>query len=46
MGGDRNAVHLIMPRGVENWPAMDKTEVARRLVERAAQHLLETQVDV
>jgi phosphopantothenoylcysteine decarboxylase/phosphopantothenate--cysteine ligase len=46
MGGDRNAVHLIMPRGVESWPAMDKTEVARQLVERAAQHLLETQVAV
>lgn len=46
MGGDRNAVHLIMLCGVESWPAMDKTEVARRLVERAAQHLLETQVDV
>ena len=42
MGGDRNTVHLITAGGVESWPDMDKTEVARRLVERAAQHLLET----
>lgn len=46
MGGDRNSVHLITPREVESWPAMDKAEVARRLVERAAQHLLATQVAV
>lgn len=46
MGGDRNAVHLVTARGVDSWPAMDKTEVARRLLERAAQHLLETQVTV
>lgn len=44
MGGDRNAVHLITARGVESWPAMDKAEVARRLLERAAKHLLQTQV--
>lgn len=41
MGGDRNAVHLITPSGVESWPTMDKTEVARRLLERAAQQLLQ-----
>ena len=46
MGGDRNAVHLIMARGVESWPDMDKSEVARRLVERAAEHLTQTQVSV
>jgi len=46
MGGDRNAVHLISARAVESWPAMDKAEVARRLVERAAQHLSEAQVAV
>lgn len=46
MGGDRNAVHLITARGVESWPVMDKSEVARRLVERAAEHLEETQVSV
>lgn len=43
MGGDRNTVHLITASGVESWPAMDKTEVARRLVERAAQHLQQSQ---
>src|SRR5690606_739284 len=46
MGGDRNTVHLITARTVESWPAMDKTEVARRLVERAAEHLAQTQVSV
>jgi phosphopantothenoylcysteine decarboxylase/phosphopantothenate--cysteine ligase len=46
MGGDRNTVHLITARTVESWPAMDKAEVARRLVERAAEHLAQTQVSV
>jgi phosphopantothenoylcysteine decarboxylase / phosphopantothenate---cysteine ligase len=39
MGGDRNQVHLVTSEGVESWPELDKEEVARRLVERAAQHL-------
>ena len=34
MGGDRNTVHLVSPSGVETWPTLSKTEVARRLVER------------
>jgi phosphopantothenoylcysteine decarboxylase / phosphopantothenate---cysteine ligase len=38
MGGDRNAVHVISESGVESWPELDKTEVARRLVARIAQH--------
>src|SRR5690606_18066601 len=46
MGGDRNAVHLITAQGFESWPVMDKTEVARKLMERAAQHLRQTQVTV
>jgi phosphopantothenoylcysteine decarboxylase / phosphopantothenate---cysteine ligase len=33
-GGDRNTVHVINADGVEDWPALDKTEVARRLAER------------
>jgi phosphopantothenoylcysteine decarboxylase / phosphopantothenate---cysteine ligase len=44
MGGDRNTVHVISATGVESWPAMDKTEVAERLVARAAEHLATTQV--
>jgi phosphopantothenoylcysteine decarboxylase/phosphopantothenate--cysteine ligase len=32
MGGTRNTVHLITKAGVIDWPTMDKTEVARRLV--------------
>jgi phosphopantothenoylcysteine decarboxylase/phosphopantothenate--cysteine ligase len=41
MGGDRNAVHLITREGVESWPELDKAEVARRLVARAAGWLAE-----
>ena len=33
-GGDGNRVHLITADGVEDWPAMAKTEVARRLADR------------
>ncbi|MBV9588876.1 MAG: bifunctional phosphopantothenoylcysteine decarboxylase/phosphopantothenate synthase, partial [Hyphomicrobiales bacterium] len=36
MGGERNTVHLVTRDGVEDWPTLDKTEVARRLVERMA----------
>ena len=42
MGGDRNTVHLITARGVEDWPEMDKSDVARRLIEAVAVHLSET----
>jgi len=34
MGGDRNSVHLVTAKGVEDWPRMSKDEVARRLMER------------
>jgi len=39
MGGDRNTVHLITGAGIENWPELDKTEVAARLVARIASAL-------
>jgi phosphopantothenoylcysteine decarboxylase/phosphopantothenate--cysteine ligase len=39
MGGRRNRVHLVTRDGVEDWPEMDKEEVARRLVERIAREL-------
>ena len=39
MGGRRNRVHLITADGVEDWPEADKSEVARRLVERIDQQL-------
>jgi len=42
MGGDRNTVHLVTADGVEDWPEMDKTSVARELMERAARHLQAT----
>jgi phosphopantothenoylcysteine decarboxylase/phosphopantothenate--cysteine ligase len=38
MGGRRNRVHLVTAAGVEDWPEMDKAEVAERLVERIAGH--------
>lgn len=36
MGGDSNAVHLMTPSGVEEWPRMSKADVGRRLVGRIA----------
>jgi len=39
MGGDRNSVHIVTAQGVESWPELDKTEVARRLVALAAARL-------
>jgi phosphopantothenoylcysteine decarboxylase/phosphopantothenate--cysteine ligase len=39
MGGDRNTVHLVTADSVEDWPDMDKSEVAHRLVVRAAEWL-------
>jgi phosphopantothenoylcysteine decarboxylase/phosphopantothenate--cysteine ligase len=41
MGGDRNRVHLVTAEGVESWPELDKGEVARRLMQRAAERLAE-----
>src|SRR5262245_24355734 len=36
MGGDRNKVHLVTARAVEDWPEQSKDQVARMLVERIA----------
>ena len=36
MGGDSNTVHLVTALDVEDWPQMEKAEVARRLMERIA----------
>jgi phosphopantothenoylcysteine decarboxylase/phosphopantothenate--cysteine ligase len=35
-GGDSNTIHLVDADGVEDWPAMTKTEVAARLADRIA----------
>lgn len=40
-GGDKNKVYLISRPGVQNWPEMSKDEVARRLVQAAADWLTE-----
>jgi phosphopantothenoylcysteine decarboxylase / phosphopantothenate---cysteine ligase len=39
MGGDANTVRIVSKDGVEDWPALDKTEVARRLVARIAEQI-------
>ena len=36
MGGARNTVHLVTASGIEDWPLLDKDEVARRLLARLA----------
>ncbi len=41
MGGNRNTVHIVKSDGVESWPEMDKDAVARALMQRAADALLE-----
>ncbi len=38
MGGDENTVHLVTSDGVEDWPQMNKTDVARRLVDEIIEH--------
>lgn len=37
MGGSENTVHLVTEAGVEDWPKLSKTEVARRLADRIAE---------
>jgi phosphopantothenoylcysteine decarboxylase/phosphopantothenate--cysteine ligase len=39
MGGVENEIHLITAAGVEDWPRMEKQEVARRLAARIAEAL-------
>ncbi len=39
MGGSENEIHLITASGVEDWPRLDKQEVARRLAARIAEAL-------
>lgn len=39
MGGTENEIHLIHATGIEDWPRLDKSEVARRLATRIADAL-------
>ena len=39
MGGEENAVHILSAAGVEDWPRVKKTEVARRLAAKIAEAL-------
>ncbi|WP_062208495.1 bifunctional phosphopantothenoylcysteine decarboxylase/phosphopantothenate--cysteine ligase CoaBC [Aureimonas sp. AU12] len=41
MGGTRNTVRLVSAGGVEDWPELDKREVAERLVAEIARRLSE-----
>ncbi len=38
-GGEGNTVHLITAEGIEDWPTMSKDDVARGLVQRAAEQI-------
>ncbi len=38
-GGDSNTLHIVSAAGVEDWPALSKTEAARRLAARIAEAL-------
>ncbi|MBO6508674.1 MAG: bifunctional phosphopantothenoylcysteine decarboxylase/phosphopantothenate--cysteine ligase CoaBC [Roseibium sp.] len=42
MGGDANTVRLVSREGVEDWPQMDKADVARKIIARAADALNRT----
>lgn len=42
MGGDANTVRLVSREGVEDWPQMDKAEVARKIIARAGDALNQT----
>jgi phosphopantothenoylcysteine decarboxylase / phosphopantothenate---cysteine ligase len=39
MGGDRNRVRLVSPDGIQDWPEMDKNEVALKLADLVAVRL-------
>jgi phosphopantothenoylcysteine decarboxylase / phosphopantothenate---cysteine ligase len=41
MGGDRNLVRIVSPGGVEDWPEMDKDEIAEKLARLVAERLAE-----
>ncbi len=39
MGGDRNTIHLVSAKGVQDWPEQSKDDVAKMLVEAIAAEL-------
>jgi len=39
MGGEKNAVHLVMEDKTEDWPEMTKQQIAEKLIARAAEQL-------
>ncbi|MEP3303742.1 MAG: phosphopantothenoylcysteine decarboxylase, partial [Roseibium sp.] len=39
MGGDANTVRIVSAEGIEDWPSLEKAEVARRLIARIADYL-------
>jgi phosphopantothenoylcysteine decarboxylase/phosphopantothenate--cysteine ligase len=36
MGGDRNTIQLVTPKGIEPWPPQSKEDVAAMLITRIA----------
>jgi phosphopantothenoylcysteine decarboxylase/phosphopantothenate--cysteine ligase len=39
MGGDRNTIHLVSAKGVEDWPDQSKEDVARMLIDAIAKEI-------
>jgi len=39
MGGDRNTIQLVTPKGIEPWPQQSKEDVAAMLIARVAEVL-------
>ncbi|GHC74720.1 bifunctional phosphopantothenoylcysteine decarboxylase/phosphopantothenate--cysteine ligase CoaBC [Limoniibacter endophyticus] len=46
MGGTRNQVRLVSKAGVEEWPELDKTQVAERLARRVADFFVNEIIEI
>jgi len=46
MGGDKNTVKRLSKSGVEDWPQMDKSDVAEKLVNEIIKHFAVETVEV
>ena len=43
MGGDRNTIHLVTAKGVQDWPEQSKDDVAQMLIEAIAREMATAQ---
>ena len=46
MGGDQNTIRLISGSGVEDWPKMDKQQVAERLVDKIVDFFAQQTIEI